>query len=106
MKNYKDVDSFFISVLENIDEILKSNFYEKKGNLLEIKEKINKWYLSFKKNLSLKGISAEDLEFIDKEITVLFDEYIASEPVKENYVERISYDFSHLKRYWEGEMLE
>ena len=30
MKNYKDVDSFFISVLENIDEILKSNFYEKK----------------------------------------------------------------------------
>ena len=106
MKNYEEINSFFIETLENMDNILNNDFYENKGNLIKAREKVQNWYDNFKNNKTLKNIEPKDLEFIDLEITDIFDEYIASEPVSENYIERLSYDFGHLEKYWKNEMLE
>ena len=46
-----------------------------------------------------------DIEYIDLELTDFFDKYIKIESVKENYSERILYNFSHLMKEWKNEML-
>ena len=99
--------SFFKGVLENIDFILNSNFYavEDKMNFNKLKEKIESWYASYKETNTLKDIEVKDLENIDLEITDFFDKYIIKEPVKENYAERLLYDFEHLEENWKQEML-
>ena len=99
--------SFFKGVLENIDIILNSNFYadEDKINFNKLKEKIESWYTAYKKTNTLKDIEAKDLENIDLEITDFFDKYIIKEPVKENYAERLLYDFGHLEKNWKQELL-
>ena len=42
---------------------------------------------------------------MDLEITDFFDKYIKIESVKENYSERLLYNFSHLEKEWKSEML-
>lgn len=106
MKDYKEINSFFLGVLENIDIIMNNDFYVDKGELLEARKKVQKWYDNFKKNKTLKGIEPKELEFIDLAITDEFAEYIETEPVKENYVERLLFDFGKLEQYWKDEMLE
>ncbi|MBR1413213.1 MAG: hypothetical protein IJ574_00900 [Bacilli bacterium] len=101
--NNKDIDTFFSKILEDIDKIIENDFYIEKKNILVIKNKIQEWYVCYKKNKTLKKINVKDLEFIDKEINDLFDKYIISEPINENYIERLSYDFGHIKKYWKSE---
>ena len=71
----------------------------------KLKEKIESWYASYKETNTLKDIEVKDLENIDLEITDFFDKYIIKEPVKENYAERLLYDFEHLEENWKQEML-
>lgn len=99
--------SFFKGVLENIEIILNSNFYadEDKINFNKLKEKIKSWYTTYKETNTLKDIDAKDLENVDLEITDFFDKYIIKEPVKENYAERLLYDFGHLEENWKQEIL-
>ena len=99
--------SFFKGVLENIEIILNSNFYadEDKINFNKLKEKIENWYTAYKETNTLKDIEAKDLENVDLEITDFFDKYIIKEPVKENYAERLLYDFGHLEENWKQEIL-
>ena len=103
--NESEINMFFVRIMDNIDIILNNDFYKNKGNLDKVKEKIQNWYDNFKENNTLKSISAKDLEFVDLEITDLFDEYITLESVSENYIERLLYDFGHLEKLWKNEML-
>ena len=57
-----------------------------------------------KKN-TLKDIEPKELEYISLEITDFFDKYLPSESVKENYAERLSYDFGQLEKYWKEEIV-
>ena len=104
----RNTSSFFDGVLENIDIILNSNFYadEDKINFNKLKEKIESWYTVYKEANTLKGIEVKDLKEIELEIADFFDKYIVKEPVKENYAERLLYDFSHLEDDWKKEMLK
>ena len=53
MKNYEEINSFFIETLENMDIILNNDFYENKGNLIKAREKVQNWYDNFKNNNEL-----------------------------------------------------
>lgn len=101
----RDTNSYFEGVISNIDIILNSDFYKDKDSLNEVKTKIIKWYDSYKKNKTLKEISPKELEDIDLEITDFFAKYVETESIKENYAERLSYDFSELESYWKEELL-
>lgn len=105
MKNTRDVNSYFEGALKNIDIILKNKFYQNKQNLYEVKKEIENWYDNYKKNNSLKYIAPEQLKDLDLEITDFFTQYVTTEPVQQNYAERLSYDFSKLEDFWEKEML-
>ena len=50
-------------------------------------------------------INSNELKNIDLEITDFFAKYVETEPIEENYAERLSYDFSELESYWKEEML-
>lgn len=100
-----NLEMLFVSTLDSIDTIINNNFYTDKANIKEVRKKINDWYKNFKDTNSLKGITPEDLKYLDLEITDLFDKYLSSEPVKENYTERLSYNFSLLQHEWKSEML-
>ena len=101
----RHIKSYFEGVILNIDIILNNNFYENKDSLNKVKNKVIKWYDSYKKHETLKEINPKELENMDLEITDFFANYVATESVKENYAERLSYDFSELERYWKKEML-
>ena len=103
----RDIKSYFDGVLENIDIILKNDFYKQidKNNLKNVKEKIKNWYKSYSKINTLKEINPNDLEYISLEITDFFDKYFESESLNENYAERLSYDFGCLELAWKKEML-
>ena len=105
MKEEKEIISFFNDTLEDIDDILKSDFYHDKANLKEIREKIERWYKNFIQKKSLVCIEPQELKQLDLDITTIFADYVATEPVKENYTERLLYDFGHLEKYWKDEML-
>jgi len=107
MSAVRDIRSYFDGVLENIDAILKSDFYkeEDKNNLRIVRLKIENWYKIYREHDTLKGIEPKELEYIQLEIIDFFDKYIVSESVKENYAERLLYDFEHLESYWKEEML-
>ena len=92
-------------VLENIDIILKNDFYNDKNNLKDVNSLINDWYELYKKNSSLKGIDYKKIEYIQNEINDFVDKYLPTEPVKENHAERLSYNFGHLMHFWKSEML-
>ena len=104
MNNQKEICTFFKNILDDIDNIMNNNFYENKYNMDLVKEKVEVWYSNFEKEKVLKNIKLEDLEYIQNNIDEIFDEYISSESVKENYVERLSYDFSNLKHLWKDEI--
>lgn len=103
----KEITTLFIHSFEEIDNILNSNFYKEtdKNNLKKIRKKLSIWYNNYKEKSTLKTINPRELEYIDLEITSLFDKYYQEESLKENYTERLSYDFSHLEHYWKDEML-
>lgn len=103
----RDIDSYFQGVLENIEIILNNNFYATKNkiNFKKLKKEIENWYTVYKETKTLKGIETKNLENIDLEITDFFDKYIIKEAVKENYAERLLYDFGHLEENWKQEML-
>ena len=103
----RDIKSYFEGVIENIDIILKNDFYkiDDKKKLIPVREDINKWYKDYIKNNTLKNIKPETLENIGYEISDFFDEYVVSESIKENYAERLIYDFGELELYWKDEML-
>lgn len=105
MNNNRDINSYFDGVINNINIILNNDFYDNKDNLEEVKNKVLEWQEDYKKNNTLKGISVKDLEYLDLEITDFFADYVATEPIKENYAERLSYDFSILEKKWKDEML-
>jgi len=100
------VKKYFDSIIENIDTILESSFYEKKEPLLWVKEVINSWHEDYEKNNTLTNISTEDLKKLDLEITDYFAKYVETEPNNENYCERLSYDFGELEELWKAEMLK
>ena len=100
--NNKDI--LFKKIIENIDKIITDDFYNDKQNLLEVKKCIKKWQQEFELRKVLTTISVSDLKFIDIEISSLFDMYISVEPVEKNFVERLSYDFSLLKKIWKEEI--
>ena len=101
-----NLEMLFISTLDSIDTIINNNFYTDKDNIKEIRNKINNWYKSFIDTNSLKGISSEDLKYLNLEITNLYDKYLSDEPIKENYTERLSANFSLLEHEWKSEMLK
>ena len=105
MNNNRDINSYFDGVINNINIILSNEFYGNKGNLADVKNKVISWKEDYKKNNTLKGIDVKDLEYLDLEITDFFADYVATEPAKENYAERLSYDFSVLEHKWKDEML-
>lgn len=105
MKNTIEIiNKLFNNVLETIDLILTNDFYHQKGELLQVKEKVNNWFQDFSNTETLLTITPTDLEFIDLEITDLFDNYIQTESVERNYSERLSYYFGILKKEWKEEM--
>lgn len=105
MNNNRDINSYFDGVINNINIILNNEFYSNKDNLEDVKNKVISWQKDYKKNNTLKGIDVKDLEYLDLEITDFFADYVAIEPAKENYAERLSYDFSVLEHKWKDEML-
>ena len=44
-------------------------------------------------------------EVVAYELTDIFDKYVETESVSENYTERLLYDFGHLEKSWKDEML-
>lgn len=63
-------------------------------------------YKTYKEKNTLKEIEPKELEYIGFEITNFFDRYLKTESVKENYAERLLYDFGNLEMIWKDEMLE
>lgn len=100
-----NLNMLFIQTLDCIDTIISNKFYNDKDTIKEIKKIINNWYKRFQETNDLKGIETEELEYLDTEITELFDKYISSESVKENYTERLSYNFGLLEKEWQSQML-
>jgi len=107
MGEKRSIDSYFKGLLEDINIILNDEFYNNvdKENFKYVKENIEKWYNDYKRNNTLKVIEPRKLEEIGLEITDFFDKYVVTESVKENYAERLSYDFGKLELYWKSEML-
>ena len=101
----KKIPEFFSNTIKNIDYILNDDYYQNKGNLREIKELIKKWFINYNETGTLKNISTEKLEYIDNEITSIFDKYISIESVENNYAERLLFDFGNLMQFWKNEML-
>lgn len=103
----RDIKSYFEGVLDNIDIILKSDFYKigDKEYLFDIKNIFYDWYNFYVENNSLNGIDSKKIEYLDLEITDFFDKYVKLESVKENYSERLLYDFGCLEKLWENEIL-
>lgn len=107
MNTQRDINSYFQDILNNIKIILNNNFYydNDKKNLESVKLEIEKWYIIYKEKKSLKGIKTNTLKNIELEITDFFDKYVTIESVKENYAERLLYDFGCLEKKWKIEML-
>jgi len=107
MEKKRDINSYFKGVLENINVILNSEFYNEndKKNLEYVKIEIEKWYKIYKQKNTLIGIEPNELKNIGLEVTDFFDKYMITESVKENYAERLLYDFGHLEKDWKSEML-
>lgn len=103
--NYNEIDLLFLKIFENIDNIMNSDFYKNKGQLLKVREIFEEWYSSFKEKQTLKVISTQKLEWVDLEITDIFDMYITTEPLKYNYSERLLFNLDVLKKMWKEEML-
>lgn len=103
--NCNEINSLFLKVLEDIDLIMNDDFYNEKSSLLSVKEIIQNWYNNFQEQKTLKAINPENLKFADLEITDLFDKYLKTESVTNNFTERLSYDFGILKKVWKDQML-
>lgn len=104
--NYKEIEILFNGLIEALNDMLKTNLYTEKELINQIKEKVVNWGDSFKKSKSLTKIKLEDIRFLDIEIIELQDKYIMIEPILENYIERISYNFRILEKIWKDEMLK
>lgn len=99
-----DISKLFINILNDINLIEKSKFYKKDDSFSKIKEIIKQWYDNYKLNKMLTSITVKDLEYLDLEITSFFDKYIESESIKENYSERLYYDFCRLEKIWKKDL--
>ncbi len=100
-----DISKLFINILNDINLIEKSKFYKKDDSFRKIKKIIKQWYGNYKLNKILTSITLKDLEYLDLEITSFFDQYIESESTKENYSERLYYDFCRLEKIWKNKMV-
>ena len=105
MDKKRNIESYFDGVIENINIILSNDFYTDKNNLKKVRKIVGNWYKNYKENNTLKGINPKELEYIGLEITDFFDRYLIKESSKDNYSERLSYDFGHLELSWKEEML-
>ncbi len=105
MDKTRNINSYFEGVIENIDIILNDNFYQNKEALYDVKSRAIEWYDSYRKFNTLTNIDPNELKDMDLEITDFFAQYVAIEPVKTNYSERLSYDFGELEILWKKEML-
>lgn len=107
MEKQRNINSYFEGVLENINIILNNNFYSEndKKTLEYVKIEIDKWYKIYKQKNTLIGIEPNELKNIGLEITDFFDKYIITESLKENYAEKLLYDFGYLEKIWKIEML-
>ena len=101
-----DIEKLFSKIFKDIALILDDDFYSDKGSLETIKVILDKWHTDFEAKQTLKTIEPKELEFISLEITNLFDKYIETESVVNNYMEQLSYDFSILEKEWKAEMLK
>lgn len=99
-----DISKLFINILNDINLIEKSKFYKKDDSFRKIKEIIKQWYDTYKANEELTSITAKDLKYLDLEITSFFDQYIESESTKENYSERLYYDFCRIEKIWKNDL--
>lgn len=99
-----DIGKLFINIINDINLIEKSKFYKKDDSFRKIKEIIEQWYDNYKINNELTSIMLKDLEYLDLEITSFFDQYIESESTKENYSERLYYDFCNLEKKWKNDL--
>lgn len=104
-KQTNDIDKLFMNILEILDCILTDDFYIENNNLSQIRQLIETWYDDFKIKNTLLTMRPEKIEFIDLEITDLFDCYIESESPTQNYSERLLYYFGNLEKKWKEEML-
>ena len=100
-----DIGKLFINILNDINLIEKSKFYKKDDSFRKVKEIIKQWYDNYKLNNILTSIMVKDLKYLDLEITSFFDQYIESESTKENYSERLYYDFCRLEKIWKNKMV-
>lgn len=103
--NYKENDLLFLKIFDDIDNIMNDNFYHEKDSLIKIKQIIQNWYNEFTNKKTLKKINLEELKFVDSEVTDLFDAYVQTESTKNNFTERLYFNFSILKKSWKDEML-
>ena len=103
--DYKEIELLFAELIDSLDNMLKTTLYTEKEVINQIKEKVEKWFDSFKNSKTLTKIKIEDIQFLDLEIIDLQDKYIVIEPVLENYSERTSYNFGILEKVWKDEML-
>ena len=105
--NYEDVNEvnrLFDTFIETIKLVFENKFYTNTESLYKVKDIMEKWYSSFQSTNSLTIINVKDIEFLDLEVTQFFDDYIETEPVPHNYAEILSYNLSHIIRYWKDEM--
>lgn len=102
---FDKIKDLFENMIVALDFILDNDFYLNKYSVPQIKKIVEKWYSEFREKNTLKTISVEDLKFLDLEITEIFDVYFKNEPLKDNYTERLLYDFGALEGYWKDEML-
>ena len=99
-----NIGELFINILDDINLIEKSKFYKKDDSFRKIKKIIKQWYGNYKLNKILTSITLKDLEYLDLEITSFFDKYIEYESIKENYSERLYYDFCGLEKIWQKDL--
>ena len=99
------ITELFNNIIDDIENIIENDFYGDKGEIRKVRGIILAWFDDFNKNGTLKNISRDDLVFVDLEISTIFGMYISSESVSDNFCERLSFDFSLLKKYWKDEIV-
>ena len=98
-----EINRLFKVLIETIDLMLNTEFYNDTTSLVQDKAVITEWYDAYKNNNRLNTISIERLVELDNDISDIFNKYIEAEPISHNYVEILDYYFCKLKRYWKDD---
>ena len=71
MERQRNVNSYFVGVLENIDLILKNDFYKNDDKLVlkKVKIKVKKWHKSYIETETLTKIKPEVIKYIDNSLS-------------------------------------